>query len=165
MFNFADYVILGVLVLSTLVSLARGFVREAFSLVTWVAAFWIAFTFCEAMSSLLVSVIHASSLRAIVSFGILFLATLILGAFINHLIGAFVDKTGLSGTDRVLGLIFGFARGVLLVTVALMLARLTPAPQDPWWKGSILIPHFLPIEMWIRSLLPEFVTQHLTLTY
>lgn len=165
MFSLADYIIIAIIGLSLLISVVRGFVREALSLVMWIAAFWIAFTFYTTLASLLLNIIHTPSLRIIVAFGALFLATLLLGAFISFLVAQLIDKTGLSGTDRVLGLAFGFARGVLLVTVLIMLAKLTPLPQDPWWKTSLLIPHFQPIEEWLRNLLPQSVSQHLVLSY
>lgn len=165
MLNWADYAIIGIIGLSVIISLVRGFVREALSLVMWGVAFWVALTFSEALASLLINIFHTPSLRMMAAFAILFVITLLLGALINYLIGQLVDKTGLSGTDRILGVVFGFARGTLLVTVLLMLARLTPLPQDPWWKDSMLIPHFYPIEVWLHGLLPQSVSQHIVLSY
>lgn len=165
LFTWADYTIIAIVGLSAIVSLARGFVREALSLITWVVAFWVAFTFSGTLSDLLVNTIKMTSLRTIASFGILFVATLLLGAFINYLIGQLVDKTGLSGTDRVIGVLFGAGRGILLVTVLLLAAQLTPVTQDPWWKQSILIPYFQPLEIWLHGLLPKTVTEQLKLSY
>lgn len=163
--NWADYTILAVLGLSILISLMRGFVREALSLITWVAAFWVAFTFYGILAEMLQNSIHSDGMRMAVAFGGLFLVTLILGALINYLIGQLVDKTGLSGTDRMLGVLFGFGRGVLLVTVLLLLARLTPMPEEPWWKTSVVISHFKPAEMWLKGYLPSAMTEHLELSY
>lgn len=166
MLNWADYSIIAVVGLSVGISFIRGFVREALSLIIWVAAFWIAFTFYDTLALLLTHLIHTDTLRTVISFLTLLISTLILGALINYLIGQLVDKTGLSGTDRLLGVLFGCARGVLLVTVFLLLTRLTPMPQEAaWWKDSVLIPYFHPIEIWLHGLLPESVTQHLILTY
>lgn len=161
MLNWADYTILVVLAFSVIISIIRGFVREAMSLITWVAAFWIAFTFYSILASMLEGDIHSNNLRMIVAFGGLFLATLIIGGLINYLIGHLVDRTGLSGTDRVLGLGFGFARGVLLITVMLMLAELTPMPNDVWWKTSVLIPQFQPVEKWLRGYMPQTVNDRM----
>jgi len=162
MFTWADYAIIAILGLSILISLIRGFVREALSLVTWVAAFWVAFTFYGILADLLTQQIHSPTTRMAVAFAGLFIATLILGALINYLIGQLVDKTGLSGTDRMLGLIFGFARGALLITVLLMLARLTPMPEEPWWQKSMLIPKFSPMEAWLKDYLPQSMSEQLT---
>lgn len=165
LFTWVDYVIIAVLALSVVVSLVRGFMREALSLVTWAVAFWISFSFSGTLASLLENYIHSASVRQIVSFGGLFIITLLLGAFVNFLIGQLIDSTGLTGTDRVLGVIFGFGRGVLVVSLLLMMARLTPMPQEEWWKGSLLIPQFHPVEAWLHSLLPKNVSEHLMLSY
>jgi membrane protein required for colicin V production len=165
MFTWVDYVIIAIIGLSVVVSLVRGFVREALSLVTWAVAFWVSFSFSGVLANMLTGYIHSASLRQIASFGILFLITLLLGAFINYLIAQLVDSTGLTGTDRVLGVIFGFARGVLVVSLLLMLARLTPMPQEDWWKASLLVPQFQPIELWLHGLLPKSVSDHITLSY
>src|SRR6185312_13313673 len=124
-----------------------------------------AFTFSEALANLFESAIHSHSLRMIGAFAILFIVTLILGALVNYLIGEVIDKTGLSGTDRLLGVVFGFARGVLLITVLIMLARLTPLPEDDSWKDSVLIPRFHPLEIWLHNLIPQSVSQRLILNY
>lgn len=161
MFNWADYTILGVVGFSTVVSLARGFVRESLSLITWVIAFWVAFNFATQLATLLTGYIQSPSLRILAGFGILFVATLILGAIVNYILGQLVDKTGLSGTDRVLGLVFGAARGMLVITVLLMLARLTPMPEEPWWEASLLISYFHPLEIWLHGVLPDSILEHL----
>jgi membrane protein required for colicin V production len=149
-----DYVILGVIGLSTIISLVRGFVREALSLVVWVFAFWVAWTFFRELAGHL-GVFSVPSVRLGVAFAILFIATLIVGALVNYLIGQLVDKTGLSGTDRLIGMLFGAARGALLIAVLVLLAGLTPFPEDPWWQESRLLGHFQELATWLKGLLPE----------
>jgi len=165
MFSWVDYAIVAVIALSIIVSLMRGFVREALSLVTWAVAFWVAFSFSGALSNLLAGYIHSDTLRQIASFGILFIITLLLGAFVNYLLGQLVDSTGLTGTDRILGVVFGFARGVLVISLLLMMVHLTPMPEEDWWKTSVLIPQFQPVELWLHSLLPKSVSDHIQLSY
>ncbi len=150
--NWADWVILGIVTLSTAVSVVRGFVKEALSLVSWALAFIIARMFYVNLATLLESLISAPSIRLLVAFAILFVATLIIGALLNHLISALVKTTGLSGTDRVLGTVFGLVRGVILVVVVVALLRLTPVTQDAWWSDSSLIPHFEKLEAWSRAI-------------
>lgn len=160
MFNWADYTIISLIGLSVVISLARGFVREALSLISWIAAFWVAFTFYGLLAELLTKEIHSNTVRMVVAFSALFLITLIIGALINYLIGKLVDKTGLSGTDRLIGVVFGFTRGALLVTILLMLAKLTPMAQEPWWKSSVLIQYFKPVEIWLQDKLPKSLADH-----
>ncbi len=147
--NLADGIILGIIAVSALLSLRRGFTREAFSLLTWVAAFVIARLFSPALDAMLANQIQTPSLRMVVAFGVLFALTLIIGALINHLLGEVIRVTGLSSTDRLLGMVFGAIRGALVVVVLVALGYRFFA-QDPWWQQSVLVPHFVLLEDWTR---------------
>lgn len=147
--NIADYVILGTIAVSMIVSLMRGFTVEALSLVTWIAAFVVARLFSLPMAVLIADFIDPPSARQPLAFVALFVMTLIVGALVRHLVKEVVNATGLSGTDRALGTVFGALRGALLVVVALaVLSRTTQMPGDPWWQQSVMIPHFLLVETW-----------------
>lgn len=151
-----DWVIIAVIAISALISLTRGFVKEALSLLTWVIAGFVAWMFGGAFADLLTGYIEAPSVRVMVACGILFVLTLVMGGLINYLIGQLVLVTGLSGTDRFLGMVFGGARGVLLVVVAVGLMSLAPVEADDWWRQSELIPHFLLVSDWSKSLILGF---------
>ncbi|NIR59643.1 MAG: CvpA family protein [Gammaproteobacteria bacterium] len=152
-----DYVILAVILVSALISLARGFVKESLSLATWVIAFWVALTLAPHLASLLASLIDAPSLRLIVAFAVLFLVTLVLGATVNQLMSGLVKRTGLSGTDRAVGVFFGLARGVVIVALLVLVGSFTALPQDPWWEDSRLIPYFHHMALWLQGFLPQDV--------
>ncbi len=150
--NWADWTIIGILAVSCLIGLKRGFVREALSLLCWVAAFVVAMMFHQPLSVLLSEAITTPSIRQMVAFGGLFAATLIVGALVNYLIGELVRITGLSGTDRLFGMVFGLARGgVVVLAILLLVPPLIPVDQDPWWHQSVVIPHFLAMEDWARE--------------
>ena len=153
--NWADFAIIGIIVLSALISLVRGFAREAISLVTWLVALWVAFRFTAPLSQLFASHVASVSMRLIIAFLILFIATLVLGALINFLLSQLVDRTGLSGTDRMLGVIFGAARGVLMVGVLLLLINMTTFQQDSWYGESAFIPHFQHLVTWLHDVVPK----------
>jgi membrane protein required for colicin V production len=159
--NWVDFFILGVIILSGLVSLWRGFVKEALSLATWVAAPAIAIWFYEDLAPWFERWVSVPSARLALAFGILLVLVLILGGLVNFLIGQLVSKTGLSGTDRVLGILFGVARGVLVVGVLVMLAGLTQIPQDPWWQESVFLKHFVDLAKWISSFLPADIADNI----
>src|SRR5690606_18157989 len=97
--NWADWTIVFILVLSSLISIKRGFVKEALSLATWILAVIIALLFSERLAVLLADSITTPSVREVVAFAILFIATLLVGAMVNYLIGELVRITGLSGTE------------------------------------------------------------------
>lgn len=149
-----DFLIIGIVVFSLLVSLWRGFVREVLSLASWIIAFFIASKFYQPMAQLLlqfesVYLQNSELLRNGIAAAILFIASLIVGAVINALIAKLVDKTGLSGTDRVLGAGFGILRGVFIVAAILFfLDTFTQFNQSELWKESQLIPHFDFIVKW-----------------
>jgi len=156
--NWADWVILVILVVSSLISLKRGFVKEALSMANWVLAFVIAVTFRDPLSGILESQIATPSLRDMVAFAVLFALTLIIGAMVNYLIGEVVRMTGLGGTDRLFGMIFGFVRGfVVVMAILLLVPPLVAIDQDQWWRDSLLIPYLLQFEDWCRLAASEFI--------
>ncbi len=143
-----DYVIIAVVGFSALVSLIRGFVREALSLVTWGCAFFVASHY-YAYLAVWFTGFDDELVRNGIAIAMLFVATLIVGAIVNYVIGSLVEKTGLSGTDRVLGVCFGALRGVLIVSAMLFfLDTFTGFSKSPDWQQSQLIPEFSYIIRW-----------------
>lgn len=153
--NGADVAILAIGLISMLVSLFRGFVREAFSLFVWIAAGYLALRASGPLALEMSPWIEMPSVRLIVAFVGVFLTVLVVGALCNYLLGKLVASTGLSGTDRLLGAIFGLLRGAAIVLVAVIIARFTPFPNDPWWQESELLPHFERTAIWAVSQFPE----------
>lgn len=158
--TWVDYAIIGIIVLSGLIGLMRGLVREALSLVAWVAAIWVALKFAHPLAAALEAQIAMPSARLMAAFALLFVATLIVAALVNYLIAQLVDKTGMSGTDHLLGVLFGVARGVVVVAILVLLAGATPLPKDPWWQQSVLIEDFQNVAVWLRNYLPSDLAQH-----
>ncbi len=155
--NWLDYGIILVIVFSVIISLIRGFLREALSLAAWIIAFWVGLTFSKSFSQYLQPYLHSPGMRYAAAFIILFLGTLLIGAIVNSVISRLVEKTGLSGTDRLIGLVFGFARGVLLVAIVLVAARLTDFDKTSQWQQSQLVPVFVPVENWLAQYVPKDV--------
>ena len=161
--EYADYVILGVIAISILVGAIRGFIKEAFSLLVWAAAFFVAFQYSGALALQLENHIELPSARTSLAFAGLFLAVLLVGGLLTFLVGKLVEKTGLSGTDRLLGGVFGGVRGLFLVLALMLVAGLTPVPQDPWWQQSRTIQSLMPLAEWSAQFLPDYILEHLEL--
>jgi membrane protein required for colicin V production len=162
--EYADYVVLGIVALSILVGAIRGFIKEAFSLAVWAAAFLVAFQYSGAVALQLENHIELPSARTALAFAGLFLSVLLVGGLLTFLVGKLVEKTGLSGTDRMLGGVFGGIRGLFLVLAIMLVAGLTPVPQDPWWQQSRSIQSLLPLAEWSAQYLPDYILEHMELS-
>jgi len=156
-----DYILLGVIVISALLSLWRGFVTEAISLLSWIVALWVAVVFFQDLADLMTDWIGTPSIRDVSAFAILFVAAVLVGGLVNFLAGQLVTKTGLTTTDRILGMLFGIARGIVIVAVLVLLAGLTTLPQDPWWQEALLLGHFQDMALWLRSFLPANIAENI----
>lgn len=158
--SWLDYAIVAVIAVSTLISLMRGFVREAFSLAIWLLAFWISWSFFRQLKPRLEPLLDAPDKVLLgVSFGILMIVTLAIGGLVNYLIVQLVERTGMSGTDRFIGMVFGAARGGIMVVVLVMLAGLTSIPEEAWWRQSQLVGYFEEAARLLRDNLPDQVAQ------
>jgi len=157
-----DYIIIVIIAVSAVISLLRGFVRESLALAGWVLAIWVSMLYMHQMAIIIGPYLNLPpSILALVSFSILFILTLIIAALVSNLIGTLVDKTGLSGTDRAIGMLFGIARGIIIVGILILLAGFTLVPQDPWWKESVLIPHFQELAIMMKEYLPPHIAAKL----
>lgn len=144
-----DYALLGVLLLSALLGLFRGFAKEAFSLTAWVLSFWAATQFTEVFATHLQSYIGLQELRYAVAFLAIFVAVLVVAALLSRLVVNLVRSSALSGVDRSLGILFGLLRGGVLVMAVVLLGGLTPLVDEPFWKDSLTIVYLQQFAGWI----------------
>ena len=138
----ADWIIVAIIAISLFFGLMRGLVREAFSLAGWLAALVVARTFFEPCDRFLAADISTPSLRHLAAYGGLFIGTLIVAWLLGYAVMSLVDAAGLKWSDRLLGGIFGFIRG-LIVVLALLILIEPFVDHDPWWHSAELPPEFL----------------------
>ena len=155
-----DYAILAIVGVSGVFSLLRGFVKEALSLTGWIAAFWIAIAYSGRVASWLEGYVTVPSVRVAIGFAALFVLVLLACGIVLRMAGVLVAKTGMSGTDRTLGIVFGVLRGVVIAGLLVLLAGLTPLPRDPWWSESSFLPHFVDFAHEVLAYLPADFQQH-----
>ena len=154
-----DYAIICIIALSAIIGLARGLIREILALAVWIAALLAAWFFYRPVSELLTPWLDTPSLQMGAAVVLIVIAVLIVGAFVGWAMSALVEKTGLTGTDRLLGTVFGAGRGAVVVALLVFLASLTPVIEDPWWSQSQLLPEFELLADLMLDLIPPEVTQ------
>ena len=141
-----DIVILAILVISAMVSAFRGFIKEILSLVAWIVAFFVASNFYEPMAKLF-TFTDDTRIQIALALVSLFFGSLMIIGLINYLVTTILKKTGLSGTDRMLGMVFGLARGAIIVLAAAMCFQLilkygffATLPSQPWYANAKILP-------------------------
>lgn len=150
-----DWVFIVVILLSTLIGLWRGFVREALSLATWIFAFWAGWAFSDQAAAWFARWVETPSLQLVAGFALLFVVVLIVGAMVNHFAALALERTGLTGTDRAVGTAFGLLRGVVLVAALVTVGMLLKLNRDPWWEQSMFIAWFEPMSAWLMTFFSE----------
>lgn len=139
--TFIDYVILGILLFSAVAGVVRGFLREVVSVITWVLAFVLAWKFGPSLEPHMAGAVHDSTVRAWAARVPIFLLVLVVGAGIGALLNHFVRLSIFSGLDRLLGLVFGVLRGLVVVGLTAIISQAAHFNQESWWQKSLLVPH------------------------
>lgn len=155
-----DYAVLVIIGLSIILSVMRGLVAEVLSIAGWVAAFFVAKTYTSEILPMMPLDIPTESLRVLAAFLVLFLATLLVATLLTIALSAILKKIGLGWLNRLLGALFGIARGLLIVCIIVFLAGLTDIPKDARWRNAMFS---APIEAMVINMLPwlpENIAKH-----
>ncbi len=155
-----DFGIIIIITVLLVLGLIWGFVKIAIALGTWVAASLISFSFAPNLASSLLTSIESPPMRLAAAMGILFILTLMIGAVVSFLARQFITKTGLSGLDRVLGMVIGASLGMVVVIALVFGAGLTSAPGYEWWQSSVLIERFETLAVYLQGYLPDDVAKY-----
>lgn len=156
-----DIGILVLIALSAIIGLIRGFVREALSLATWVAAFGFSILYVKPLAAQLPFAVQSEVVRMGIAFAIIFFGVLVVGAIVNHLLSTAVSSIGLGGVDHVLGGLFGILRGGLIITLLVLLMGVTAYPKQAWWKDSRLMPWFESTAKTVKDMIPQDFSNYL----
>lgn len=156
-----DYAVLGVVGISLLLSVLRGFLREFLALAGWLLAFLVAKLYTLQLAPLLPAAIPSEPLRLLAAFLILFLATLLMSSLLGIALSEVFKKIGLGWFDRLLGALFGLARGVVIVGVVVLLCGLTALPREPFWRNAMLSAPLEALVMHTVPWLPQGIAKHI----
>ena len=153
--NFFDYILIGIVGLSVVLSLWRGFVREIISLIGLVAAFFAASRTSGEAGDILGQWITNGTVADIAGFALVFVLIMVIVGIIGAIIRKLVDMADLTTTDRTLGIFFGAARGLLLISLAFLIYTSYAKPDHKWMKESMLTPHAIQAGDMIGKVIPE----------
>lgn len=157
-----DYTVLTILGASVVLSVMRGFTRELIALLAWLAAFVAAFTASGTVAGWLTNSISDEAVRAMTAFVAVFVGTLLLVSVLGLMLSNAVRKAGLGAEDRLLGALFGVARGLLIVMVGVLLAGLTPLPRQPAWVNAMLSPPLEALAGSVKPWLPQVLSRNIS---
>ena len=157
-----DYAVLAIVLFSVVLSVIRGLVREVLALIAWAAGFIAASVFAADIAALLAPEVPDERLRLLTAFVGIFLAVLLGMSLLALLVSKLVKGAGLGLEDRVLGGVFGLARGGLIVTVLVLAAGLTALPRQPEWRDAVLSGPFETFAGHVKSWLPARLAQRIT---
>lgn len=152
--NEVDYGIIGIIAVSAIFGFLRGFVRESMSLMTWILAGVLGTLYCEEVGALFTS-ISMVGIRLLLAFILIVLTTLIVGGIVSHLLSKLIKSTKFSITDRIIGILFGLARGVVVIAIVVLMVKPSIISKKEIWKSSMLVSQFEPVSLWIKAQLPE----------
>jgi len=156
-----DYAVVGVFAASLFVGAWRGLVREVLSILGWVIAFLAANLLAGPLGPVMPQAIPSPELRVAAAYVAVFVASLIVTTLLGLLLSKIVKAAGLGGVDRMLGALFGVARGLLIVLAAVLLAGLTSAPRQSFWRDSASGPYLVLAAQALKPLLPQTFSERL----
>ncbi len=158
--NSIDYLILAVLLISLLLGFFRGFLGEAISLISWLGGLWLAWHFAYLIEPHLGGRIAEQPLNTWAARTIMLVAVLVTGWLIGGVVTYFAHQSGISlMLDRLLGMLFGFIRGMVLVAITVMLGRQVQLDDTGWWQDSRFMPLAVEVSGWVKGFADSAVSE------
>jgi membrane protein required for colicin V production len=153
--NGFDIALIAVIALSTLFAFVRGVVRELISIATWIVGFVVAISYAGHLAGLFSRLDVTPAAKHVLAFALILVAVLILGALVARMMSSVVRAIGLGFVDRMLGAVFGVARGLLAVVGFALMAGVTTLPKHDWWQNATLAPYLAEMALSLRPYLPQ----------
>jgi membrane protein required for colicin V production len=150
-----DYIILAILIVSSIMGLVRGLLREAIAVITWFLAIVLAWSFAPSLEHLLGGVLEGSPMRIWAARAIIFVGILLLGGAVSVVLGHYIRVSMFAGMDKFLGFVFGIIRGVVIVGAFTIAVQALRMDEDPRWKNSRLMPYAIGVADALRGIVGE----------
>ena len=147
-----DYLVIGIIALSGLIAFFRGFVQETLSLLLWVFAFAAAMFLNVYLDPYFVDYIDNAEIRRILTIISVFVGIIFLGGFLIKLLRGLVHWSGMGGLDRLLGVLFGLFRGMLLIVV-IYLVLPAEFKQSKFISESQSSTYLKNMHLWLKNFL------------
>jgi len=158
--NSTDYVVIAAILISAVVGGLRGFLREVVAFVAWVVGLFLAWHFSDLVAPHLGGLLAGAHVQPWAARVIIVLLVLLLGAAVGAVLGHYVRLSIFSGMDRLLGVVFGVLRGLVLLGVFVILGQLLELQDEQWWRHSMLMPYGESIANGLRALVGEHRVPH-----
>ena len=156
-----DYAVIGVIAISVVLGAWRGLVREVISILGLVIAFLAANLFAGPVGAAMPEAIPTPELRVAAAFIAVFFGSLLVTSLLGLVLSKAMHAVGLEGLDRMAGAIFGISRGALFVLAGALLAGLTSAPRQAFWKDSFSGAYLAQAALTVKPLLPQTLTERM----
>ncbi len=150
--NGADWIIVSVIAVSCLIGAWRGFMREAISVAAWVLGVWLAWSFSGVLEPHLGGLLGHDQVRVWVARLIILISVVLIGVVVGFIVTRFAHYSPFGSMDRLLGIMFGFLRGAIIVGLFAILGKLVQLDEESWWKRSLLLPYANVVGEWVRSI-------------
>lgn len=161
--NYIDITIVVIILITALIGFMRGLVWMATFIATWIVAGLLAFTYKDQLASALPIKLDSDFAQMALSFGLIFLGVLIIGAIVNAIFHKLIKSTGFGTFDRILGIGLGALLGAVAISLLLILIEgvFKDLPKQDAWTKSKFIPKFQEAAEWIKSNTPEKISKYI----
>jgi len=153
--NWFDYLLIAIAVISCIIGIVRGFVRELISLLTWVLAFFFAWDYAPMLEPHLGGVLAEDAVREWAARALIFIGVVLIGTAIGALVSRFTRVSIFSGLDRLGGAIFGVLRSLVIIGLIVMVCHALRLTGEPWWRDATLRPPAESVANVLRSMVGE----------
>lgn len=154
-----DILALSVIAICVVISMMRGVIAEVTSLLMWVVAFLAAKMFAAPFTDFALTSVQPHAFAVVLGFILVFVAAWLVQHFLRSLLTAAVSAVGLGSINRMLGGVFGAAKGILVVTLAVLVCSFTDLPKTPDWQQSFSAVYFEALARLAVPYLPPFVAE------